>query len=269
MGQVVPIAVEGERVWAAVILTTAAWPLAVAWRSNAHTTLRPTLTWALVAWAAWWNHAVHEGPLTAYAALTLTGAAFVAVLGARRPGVVAWNFVVAGFLVVAWLGWAEGLLTGGGLKLGPVRLGLIAAVWLTGTGNYLLTPSCLGGLALLAAGGLAFEHLRIGHPAGSVTLACSLAGVAPWLAWLGLTWRPVPATAPDQEWQQFRDRFGAIWALRLAEQFNRAAANAGWPVRLGWFGFQPPGAIQFDEGADALAALQRRFRVGAPGASGA
>jgi hypothetical protein len=39
-------------------------------------------------------------------------------------------------------------------------------------------------------------------------------------------------------WRTFRDRFGFVWAQRLRDQFNRAAANAGWPVHLGWSGLR-------------------------------
>jgi hypothetical protein len=145
---------------------------------------------------------------------------------------------------------------------------LIAIVWLIGTGNYLVTAAGVGAVVLAGAGGLALGHLRLGRPLVSVELASGLAGAAPWLAWMGLALRRVPATSADRDWQLFRDRFGAIWALRLAEQFNRAAANGGWPTRLGWFGLEPRGGTGAAEWTDALAALQRRFRVSDPGGGG-
>ena len=52
--------------------------------------------WAGGAWAAWVATTWAPGPLATYLALCLSACAGVAVLGARRPGVTAWNFVVAG-----------------------------------------------------------------------------------------------------------------------------------------------------------------------------
>jgi hypothetical protein len=63
-------------------------------------------------------------------------------------------------------------------------------------------------------------------------------------------------------WRDFRDRWGLVWGLRVREQFNRAAANARWPVTLSWFG------LRFTQQVDAathagisatLSALLQRF----------
>ena len=56
-----------------------------------------------------------------YTALSLTGCAGVAVLGARRPGVGPWNFVLLGLLAVMLLPLAEGLLSRGALHLAGPR----------------------------------------------------------------------------------------------------------------------------------------------------
>ena len=55
------------------------------------------LIWAVAAWAAWMTAALVDGTST-WVALALTASAGAAVLGARRPGVVPWNFVVAALL---------------------------------------------------------------------------------------------------------------------------------------------------------------------------
>ncbi len=85
-----------------LLLLTGFYPLWRAWRANRRTTLRHAIGWSTATWAAWVG-AAGLGPdaaLVRYLALALTGCAGVAVLGARRPIVAAWNFVVASLLVV-------------------------------------------------------------------------------------------------------------------------------------------------------------------------
>jgi len=75
-----------------LLFVTGIYPLYAAWRGNRGTTLLPAVNWAFAAWVAW-------GAVLALAyadagtlemvrllALSLTGGAGVAVLGARRPG---------------------------------------------------------------------------------------------------------------------------------------------------------------------------------------
>jgi hypothetical protein len=95
------------------------------------------------------------------------------------------------------------------------------------------------------------------EPASGLCLA-----LAPWLG-LILLRRASAAGAQDFDtvWLDFRNRFGAVWGLRVREQFNRSAANAGWPVTLQWHG------LAVNEGAtpprnelvEKLRALLKRF----------
>src|SRR5438874_8554285 len=141
-----------------LFFATGAYPLWVARRANRRTTLGPALGWAALAWAVWgwslyadaaWPEASAEK--VRYLALSLTGCAGVAVLGARRPGVGAWNFVLLGLLAVMLLPVAESVLAGGDLHLvGPRTLFLVATLAVVFL-NYL--PTRLGlAAALLAAG---------------------------------------------------------------------------------------------------------------------
>jgi hypothetical protein len=258
--------------WA--ILLTGAYPLWQAWQANRDTTLLPALSWALAAWAAWvaalgaeWLGPGTEPRALRYFALCLTACATVGVLGARRPGVGPWNFVLVGLLAVLLLPLAEGL---GSLHLTWPRVLFLAGTLAVGVLNYL--PTRLGPVALLVGAGCGLELVSVLPresvpevvqrvlPVGDLLLA-----VGPWAAYLQRHGRPPPAAEFDRLWLGFRDRFGLVWGQRLREQFNRAAANAGWAVVLRWSGLRlragaalPAPAVQ-EEIVATLQALLKRF----------
>ncbi len=96
-----------------------------------------------------------------------------------------------------------------------------------------------------------------------------LLGTVPWLGWLLLRLKPRHLTEVDRKWLVFRDSFGLVWGQRQREQFNRAAANAGWSVRLGWGGLRRISEAPPPANAAILALLAgvlKRFGtpVGAP-----
>lgn len=230
----------------ALLLATDVYPLALALWANRRTTLRQPVLWAMLAWAAWLGVAccrvlsleMDERGLV-YAALCLTGCAGVAVLGARRPTVSAWNFVVIGLLAVLLLPLLNGL---GELRLEAAQELFLLATLTVPLLNYL--PTRLGPGVVVMAAGCGSELLRLrgwSSPApGLLLLACG-----PWAAWLGVRIGSAGATEFDRLWLAYRDRFGVVWGQRMREQFNRAAHNAGWPVVLRWRGLrmtttQPP-----------------------------
>jgi hypothetical protein len=230
-----------------LLFLTGAYPVWRAWQANRHTSLSHAATWMAAAWVAWGalllSHAGRESAagldLPRYLALCLTGCAGVAVLGARRPGVLAWDFVVLGLLGVLLLPYAENLLAIVE-PLGPLRLLFLAATLAVGILNYLPTRLGLGALALSAA--VSGEMMRLDPtlPDGVLRWSQQLGGLAlamaPWLALWGCRLAPTSQSAFDQLWHGFRDRYGLVWGQRVREQFNRAAANAGWPVYLSWRG---------------------------------
>jgi hypothetical protein len=243
----------------ALPLLAGAFPLWRAWRANRRTSLAHAVGWAGLAWAAW-----VAVPLLAatgavldvgrYVALCLTAAVAVAVLGAQRPRVGAWNFVVLGLLAVMLLPLAERLFAGNS-SLDPIRVVFLCATLAVGVLNYL--PTRLGPAALLVAGGCAWEVTVLLAPETPAGPGWLLLAGGPWVGWIGWAWRAPAGSTFDAVWRDFRDRFGLVWAQRLREQFNRAAANAGWPVYLSWGGLRGPS----DEAAAlaTLTAMLRRF----------
>jgi hypothetical protein len=229
-----------------LIHLTGAYPLWVAWRANRRTTLVQAIQWGMVAWAAWGaalGAALWPGPLattTRYVALSLTGCAGVAVLGARRPGVTAWNFVVAGLLAVLLLPLLEGVD-----DLSPVRAFFLGATVAVGLLNYL--PTRLAPAGVLLGIGCTTEFLTLvwsdpesALPAELATAGRFLLAVSPWVALARFRQRGGARSEFDRIWLDFRDRYGLVWGQRLREQFNNAAAHAGWPVELRWRGLRRP-----------------------------
>ena len=109
--------------------------------------------------------------------------------------------------------------------------------------------------------------LALGNPssrrrAARNRLACWRSKLDCFLGWL---FRPRPPSEFDKLWRNFRNRYGLVWAARVREQFNRAAANAGWPVHLYWQGLHVrqgesmPAAATQDEIVKMLQALLKRF----------
>jgi hypothetical protein len=256
----------------AVLLTAGLYPLAVAWRANRATSLGHAVGWAGAAWLAW-GWALLGGDAdrlgldpARFVALALTGGAGIAVLGARRPHVFAWNFVVIGLLAVMLLPLIESLFIGTD-PVDPLRVTFLSATLAVGLLNYLPTraaPAVLL-LALGEAGEVASLFAAGWFPdRGEVQLFHLIVLLVPWAVWG--CWRgAAPGRAEfDRLWLDFRDRFGLLWSQRVREQFNRAAAHAGWPVWLSWGGLRrtEPGRAIPPADQDAMlrtlrAALQR------------
>src|SRR5581483_7328575 len=96
-----------------------------------------------------------------YLALSLTGCAGIAVLGARRPQVVAWNFVVLGLLGVMLLPVLERSVIGAS-SLDWVRMVFLGGTLLVGVLNYL--PTRAAPAAVFLAGFCVFEMIYLDRP---------------------------------------------------------------------------------------------------------
>ena len=89
-------------------------------------------------------------------------------------------------------------------------------------------------------------------------------GASPWAALALGCWARHGRTEFDRTWFGFRDRFGLLWGQGIREQFNRAAANAGWPIVLTWQGLggSKAGGEAAGEALATLRALLKRFGPG-------
>ena len=227
------------------LIVVGLYPWLRAWIAVRKTSLNHALAWACSAWVVCglMLSDPDAGVPYRYLALCLIACAGVAVLGARRPHVGAWNFVVAGLLAVMALPLLENLVLGD-RPIGPVRVIFLSTTLIVVLGNYL--PTCFWPAALLAGVGCAGEMgavLSGQDMPEAVKLGSPLAiALVPWVGWACWVLRRRATGELERRWQDFRDLFGVMWSVRVREQFNHAAEHAGWPVLLTWKGIAPRNA---------------------------
>ena len=248
------------------------FPFLIAWQRNRGWTLVHALVWALAAWLAWgFALLVGEPARTGldpwrYVALCLTAAAGVAVLGARRPQVAAWNFVVLGLLAVMLLPLGESFFLGTP-SLDGLRIFFLGAILAVGILNYLPTRHFASALFLGVICCLEGAVLFRGDPIGEgVHIEVVHLGLllGPWLVLACSLLRRRNGGEIDRAWHSFRDRYGLFWAQRIREQFNRGAAHAGLPGYLSWKGWRsekeaPLACVQEKRLLQMLHAALKRF----------
>ncbi|MFL5341474.1 MAG: hypothetical protein ACJ8F7_15115 [Gemmataceae bacterium] len=187
----------------------------------------------------------------------------MAVLGARRPGVGAWNAVVAGLVAVQLIPLVQDFLSGTSWLNDPIWKLFLAATIAVGLLNYFPTRLGIGAALLLAGCGMQLAVLN--QPNWEMRWAAILAaGISPWVAAVAVWLRRRPAVPGDELWFRFRERFGFLWAQRLREQFNAAAGHAGLGVEFGWMGLRrsdgaPPTDADQTASTELLSALIQRF----------
>jgi hypothetical protein len=166
----------------------------------------------------------------------------MAILGARRPQQFAWQWIVGSLWLVLILPVLEQSLfgLGGPLEIGPARSWFLAILVVMGTGNYLPTRHAVASLAA----GLGQICLLLEHLPGLSRLDVSsqaTSGSLLLLLAMCIAARPHCGTASidplNRVWRDFRDLYGAAWALRVAERIQSAASQYQWRVSLDWWGF--------------------------------
>lgn len=217
----------------------------------------------LTGWSSWNTSSISAWQ---YAAATSTFCPLVAVLGAKRPQNIGWQFIVASLWGVLVLPVAEMLVLwrGGDLDEGPARRWFVLILLGVGLSNYMLTR--FGFAALLATVGqalLLLPRLPFSLPVpswhftgGSICLAIAIA-----VAWLQ-TRVPPRGGGWDLVWRDFRNAFGIVWGLRVMERLNTTAKVAAWQSELTWYGFtdvDQKAELELRERDRAVRTLLRRF----------
>jgi hypothetical protein len=217
----------------------------LAWKEVRGTSLRHTLIWLAIAWLAWLVSTTSSlwAPTNLpyrYLAVSLSVCGAVAVLGARQPGMAAWNFVVAALLAILLLPLLQQAWGAPAWRLDGPRAALMFGLLFIVVVNHL--PTRMGLLGFLAGLLLAGEVVQLTWPEvvkeeNTIGPVAHVAFALAFVVW-GVRWllnRPVRPPAVNRLWVTFRDRYGLLWGRRVLEQFNAAAANAGWEQRLTWF----------------------------------
>ena len=190
------------------------------------------LSWTAPTSASTWRY------LAAISSLCPT----MAILGAKRPQDRGWQFIVASLWIVLALPAAQDLAfsRGGTFELHPAWRWFLLILMGIGLSNQLPTRFWIA--ALLTSGAqlvLLGDQLPILHALKwqrSHVVALPMITAAIVLAWLQ-SHRKRSGFGWDHVWLDFRDQFGAVWALRVVERVNHAARMHGWSTRLSWRGF--------------------------------
>ena len=248
-------------------------------RSVHGTTLTLAATWGLVASLAvlsgWLSSAVFAWLASPWDDIAWYGIAIlvlcppIAVLGARRPGVAAWNGFVL-LPLIAVLGWPAIAVILSGARPGsfsleaPPLIGLLL-VLVMGTGNYAGTryapaAALVFGAVVLLAASLAPQTRWPLTPVQSRGLAVWGLGAAALLAQLVWRRRNPDVAGPDRVWRDFRDQFGIVWAHRIRERVNAQALQEKWPIRLEPSGFVPVDPKQVICDSSTQQSIERTLR---------
>ena len=212
-----------------------------------------------------------------YLAAVSTLAPFVALLGAKRPQNRAWQWIVAALLLLLALHSLKAMVIDRGAPPEPhlAWRWFLAILLLAELTNYSPTknaaPAVLvfaGQVCLLAD----YLPLRVWSFEHRPDWGLFLLAVGILLAAERARRRTAsPATRAevlsenkaslDRVWLDFRDAYGALWALRVADRMNTMARQQGWRIRLGWRGFRPIGRAESTIDPSSQQAAHRAFRA--------
>ncbi len=242
-----------------VLAAPALTGLACAWRPTRGTTLRAAWWWSVAAVVAvsLTDAATGEtaGASARFAAAILTFCPAITVFGAKRPQDRAWQWIVLAFWGILSLPAAEALVFNPNEPPHPhsVWSWFLMGLIVVGCANYLFTRYWVSGLAVAAAqcvllhAYLPFSGGGSG-PMPGAGLAMLMGAIL--LPAVGLPRRAKPRGSLDRLWRDFRDQYGVVWGLRIAERINASARLFNWPVRLEWDGFRNVAPVVVERSPD-------------------
>ena len=247
------------------------------WRRLRGTTLTAACAWATISTLCLAGIAfLGPGPTAIrFSLLATTFCPLMAVLGAKRPQDKGWQWVVASlWAVLVWPAGQAVLVRSESLHLFVAWKLFLAGLILLGPLNYL--PTRFWSASLLVALG---QIVLLGEylwqvPTESAAWLPSAAAACFAVAALIVGWscrsrrrsekNQGPLAAHTRRWRDFRDAYGAFWALRILGRVNQTAELCDWPLHLTWAGFEQssekePTMEQLAEVDQTMSTLLRRF----------
>lgn len=238
-------------------LTLAAVVLAASVRTLKSTTLLTAGGWTVTGLVVWWaaisSTALDLISQTAadvlfYLVSVVLLCPGIAVLGARRPGHLAWNFFVL-LPLVAVLLWpalasTRFLRAETPLELESPALIGFGLVLVMGCGNYFGTrftlPALLhaGSLVMLAGSMSASAQEMLPARESPRLCAAMLFTLAVIVASLRAGESAEGLAPLDRLWHDFVDQFGLVWAKRVMDRLNEAARHENWSADFQWHGIE-------------------------------
>jgi hypothetical protein len=245
-----------------VLCAAALWVVLGGRRAVWPTTLRAGWCWVVLTLLAlsgvemilvsWADLVESQAELLRYATAVFAFTPTMALLGAKRPQNVAWQFVVITLWCVLALPSFELWMRGRGevLVLDVVRSWFLVVMIAVGAVNHLPTRFALAAAQVAVAQAVLFWPLlpfvasSEGRP--PTWIACGFfltaALTAHQAAHFAHRHAPVrengqPMPGWSRVWHEFRDWYGTVWGVRVMERVNASAAMHGWPIALDWNGF--------------------------------
>jgi len=160
----------------------------------------------------------------------------IALLGAKRPQNKAWQWIVLSAWGVLVLPAAEAWLYRREVDVGVVRSWFMAILIALGLFNHVFTrywPAAVGMSVIQSLTLSPFLPIPF-MCAGEAWVRC--AAVVLIVATFAVRRGRSYGTGLERVWFDFRDGFGAVWALRVVQRFQVSAEQNQWSVRLGWYG---------------------------------
>jgi hypothetical protein len=263
----------------------AGWPVWTFCRAVRATALRSTAVWIAITTGVWVfasalavvPHEFRDVKLLGaarFVACIMLLAPVVSVLGARRPGELAWNFIVLTLLLIYAQPALEQVLLGKQLESNRIgidapRIAFYSIIAGVGALNYL--PTRFRPAAILFGIGMGFDLAALGPWDGIdmsetdwLSAAAGMAlSAAAWCCYWSRTQSNVQGI--DEAWRTMRDGWGVLWSTRVRQKWTVAARHYGWNMSLDWGGLVPqnpdqaidPSVRQAAE--DHLKHLLRRF----------
>jgi len=194
----------------------------------------------------WAGHGVYLGHLAILAAL-------ISVFNARRPGNGAWSLLMGLLFLVFLIPWLQGWGLVHGVR--PIDRLRLEAPWswfflalaVAGVSNY--APTRYGLSAFFVGGGFVTEWIGLTYQEMPLEVRSRLWTVAGWwwssalvvAVWRSRRWGGQPRSGRDLDrvWFRFRDHWGLVWAVRVADRLNAMARSSHWALSLEWDGLKP------------------------------